>query len=111
MREEMSKVFVVLGATGVQVSSNTILLKIDWILINMQGGSIVEALLADTSRKWKIRAVTRDPTKSAAKDYENKGVEIVKGDLGDFESLRQAFVVGRSSVDIIPGETLVFPAS
>lgn len=74
MSEKISKVFVVLGATGVQ------------------GGSLVKALLNDTSRKWKIRAVTRDPTKPEAKDLESKGIEVVKADLGDIESLRKVFV-------------------
>lgn len=60
----MAKLIVVTGATGAQ------------------GGSVVDALLKDPS-KWKVRAVTRNTTSDAAKKLAEKGVEVVKCDLGN----------------------------
>lgn len=44
-----------------------------------QGGSVVKTLLKDPKmmEEWKIRAITRDVTKPAAKALEGKGVEVV----------------------------------
>jgi uncharacterized protein YbjT (DUF2867 family) len=44
-----------------------------------QGGSVVQTLLKDENmmQEWKIRAVTRDVTKPAAKALAEKGVEMV----------------------------------
>lgn len=69
----MSKTVVVLGATGAQ------------------GGSVVDAFLHDQETKWRVRGITRDPTKDAAKALQEKGVEVVKGDIDDIESLHSAF--------------------
>lgn len=57
----MSKILTVFGATG------------------NQGGSVVRAILNDPalSKEFKIRGVTRDVSKSAAKDLASKGVEVV----------------------------------
>lgn len=57
----MSKLITVFGATG------------------NQGGSVIEALLADETlrKEFKIRAITRDTSKPAAKALEGKGVEVV----------------------------------
>jgi uncharacterized protein YbjT (DUF2867 family) len=70
----MSKLLVVFGATG------------------NQGGSVVSYVLNDPhlSQQFKIRGVTRDPSKPAAQALKEKGVEVVKGDLEDKESLKQA---------------------
>lgn len=70
----MSKLLVVFGATG------------------QQGGSVVEHVLNDPelSKIYHMRAVTRDPTKPAAKALQSKGVEVVKGDAGDPSSLPAA---------------------
>lgn len=54
-----------------------------------QGGSVVEYLLKDGN--FNVVALTRDPTKESAKKLENKGVKLVKGDLGDKDSLTEAF--------------------
>jgi uncharacterized protein YbjT (DUF2867 family) len=56
------KTVVVFGATGIQ------------------GGSVAKALLNDpiSARHFKIRAVTRDPTKPAAKALVVRGAEVVK---------------------------------
>jgi hypothetical protein len=40
---------------------------------------------------WKVRAVTRDPSKASAKTLADKGAEIVRGDADDATSLIQAF--------------------
>lgn len=57
----MSKILTVFGATG------------------NQGGSVVRAILNDPalSKEFKIRGITRDVTKPAAKELASKGVEVV----------------------------------
>lgn len=57
----MSKLITVFGATG------------------NQGGSVIEAILADSelSKEFKIRGITRDTTKKSAQDLAKKGVEVV----------------------------------
>lgn len=57
----MSKLITVFGATG------------------NQGGSVVEAILADPqlSKEFKIRGITRDTTKKSAQDLAKRGVEVV----------------------------------
>ena len=56
-----SKLLVVFGATG------------------NQGGSVIESVLADprAAKEYKIRGITRDPSKANAKALEAKGVEMV----------------------------------
>ncbi|RKN10452.1 NmrA/HSCARG family protein [Streptomyces radicis] len=66
----IDKTVVVLGATG------------------QQGGSVAAALRADG---WAVRAVVRDPSGPRARALSAAGVETVRGDLGDPESLRAAF--------------------
>ncbi|EKG15422.1 NmrA-like protein [Macrophomina phaseolina MS6] len=67
----MARTLTVIGATGVQ------------------GGSVVNVLLA--SKQWHIRAVTRNPESEAAKALVQKGVEVVKADVNDEDSLVDAF--------------------
>lgn len=57
----MSKLITVFGATGVQ------------------GGSVIRAILNDPalSKEFKIRGITRDTSKPAAKELEAQGVELV----------------------------------
>jgi uncharacterized protein YbjT (DUF2867 family) len=57
----MSKILTVFGATG------------------NQGGSVVRAILNDPalSKEFKIRGITRDVSKPAAKALASKGVEVV----------------------------------
>ncbi|WP_329382661.1 NmrA/HSCARG family protein [Streptomyces sp. NBC_01716] len=66
----VNKTVVVLGATG------------------QQGGAVAAALRADG---WGVRAVVRDPSGQRARALAAVGVETVRGDLGDPESLRAAF--------------------
>ena len=60
-----SKLLVVFGATG------------------NQGGSVVESVLNDprAAEEFKIRGITRDPSKANAKALAAKGVEMVSVSL------------------------------
>jgi NmrA-like family len=40
---------------------------------------------------WKIRGISRDPSKASSKAWSSKGVEMVAGDLDDGASLSNAF--------------------
>ena len=70
----MSKLLTVFGATG------------------QQGGSVVEYVVNDPelSKQYKVRGITRDLTKPAAEALRQKGVEVVKADVDDKESLKKA---------------------
>ncbi len=68
------KILTVFGATGVQ------------------GGSVVKTVLAHAglSKEYKIRAITRDPTKPSAQALASQGVEPVEADLDHAESIQRA---------------------
>jgi len=70
----MSKLLVVFGATG------------------QQGGSVVDYVIndPDLAKQYKVRGVTRDPSKPASQALRQKGVEVVQGDLDHAESLALA---------------------
>ncbi|TKA68317.1 hypothetical protein B0A55_08611 [Friedmanniomyces simplex] len=65
------KLIVILGATG------------------LQGGSV--ARLYATLPGWRIRGITRNPTKASCSPLREAGVELVAADLDDVESLEKAF--------------------
>ncbi|WP_327113610.1 NmrA/HSCARG family protein [Streptomyces sp. NBC_01341] len=67
------KVIAVVGATG------------------QQGGGLVEAILADTSGEFTVRALTRDAGSPKAKALASRGAEVVEADLDDEASLVAAF--------------------
>src|SRR5580700_10143828 len=69
----MSKILV-FGATG------------------QQGGSVVDYVMndAELSEQYSIRAVTRDPSSLSAQNLQKKGIDVVKADANDNESLKQA---------------------
>ncbi|KAL2826720.1 putative NAD dependent epimerase/dehydratase [Aspergillus cavernicola] len=67
----MSKIIVVTGITGAQ------------------GGSVGSTYLELPG--WKVRGVTRNSSSNKAKEWAEKGVEIVTGDLNDPKSLETAF--------------------
>jgi uncharacterized protein YbjT (DUF2867 family) len=72
----MSKLLTVVGATGTQ------------------GQSVIESALKDKS--YSIRAITRNPSSEKAKLLASKGIEVVKADLNDEQSLVEAFKVSPS---------------
>src|SRR5436190_7411801 len=69
----MAKIIAVIGSTG-------------W-----QGGGLANAILSDKSGGFSCRAITRDPSKDKAKALAARGAEIVRADLDDVESLKEAF--------------------
>jgi len=71
----MSNLLVIIGATG------------------KQGGSVIKTILADpnATKQFKLRGVTRDISKPAAKALVDQGVEMVAADLDDKASLVKAF--------------------
>ena len=68
------KILVVFGATG------------------NQGGSVINAVLGDakTGNDFKIRGITRDPTKPNAKALEARGVECVAADINSKDQISAA---------------------
>ncbi|KAF4989084.1 hypothetical protein FGRMN_9370 [Fusarium graminum] len=70
----MSKILTVFGATG------------------NQGGSVIRAILNDPalSKEFKIRGITRDVSKPAAKELSSKGVEVVAADMNTAEQVAPA---------------------
>jgi uncharacterized protein YbjT (DUF2867 family) len=71
----MSKLLVIIGATG------------------KQGGSVINAVLSDPTAKsqFAIRGVSRSVDGKGAQALKDQGVEVVAGDLNDKESLVKAF--------------------
>lgn len=68
----MPRLVTVLGATGIQ------------------GGSVVQALLADGT--FSIRAITRNALSEAAQRLSVQGVQVVEADANSISSLQSAFV-------------------
>jgi uncharacterized protein YbjT (DUF2867 family) len=85
----MSKTLAIFGATG------------------QQGGSVLNYVLndPDLSTQYKLRAITRDPSRPAAKALETKGVEIVQADADDISSLKRA-LQGTHTVFAVTSSTL-----
>ena len=55
--------------------------------LTSQGGSVADIYAKEAG--WKIRGISRDPSK--AQSFNAKGIELVKADLNDKESLIKAF--------------------
>jgi len=68
---DIEKTIAVCGATG------------------KQGGNVVNALLA--TKKYNVRALTRNPSSEKAKALQEKGVEVVGADFDDVDTLATAF--------------------
>jgi len=68
-----AKVIAVVGATGAQ------------------GGGLARAILADPGGGFALRALTRDPSKDAAKALADAGAEVVQADIDDEASVTAAF--------------------
>ncbi|KAK6341484.1 hypothetical protein TWF696_008557 [Orbilia brochopaga] len=64
-----------------------------------QGGSVIEHILAHPvlSKEYTLRGVTRSTTSDKAKALTQKGVEMVSGDLNDYDSVSKA-VAGSHTV-------------
>ena len=56
-----------------------------------QGGGMVRAICADPNGAFQARAVTRNPNSDKARALAALGAEVVAADVGDAESIRQAF--------------------
>ncbi|EED16241.1 hscarg dehydrogenase, putative [Talaromyces stipitatus ATCC 10500] len=71
----MAKFLTILGATG------------------NQGGSIAKYVVSDPvlSKEYSVRAVTRDTQKPAAQALAALGMEVVKGDIDDIDSIKATF--------------------
>ncbi len=67
------KIIAVVGATGAQ------------------GGGLVRAILNDPQHRFHARAITRKPHSTSAKIVKQLGAEVVKADIDDFASIREAF--------------------
>ncbi len=67
------KIIAVVGATGAQ------------------GSGLVRAILSDPDHEFAVRAITRDPNSDKAVALAKSGVEVVKADLDDKDSLKSAF--------------------
>jgi uncharacterized protein YbjT (DUF2867 family) len=67
------KIIAVVGATGAQ------------------GGGMVRAILNDPKSNFTARALTRDVSSDKAKALAKLGAQVVKADIDDLESLKNAF--------------------
>lgn len=69
-----SKILTVFGATGTQ------------------GGSVIAAVLANSklSSEYKLRGISRDPSKPNAQKLSSQGVEMVTADMNDTGALQSA---------------------
>ena len=67
------KIIAIIGATGAQ------------------GGSVINAILNDSSNNFAVRAITRDSTKPNAQKLQERGCEVVEADLSNKDSLQKAF--------------------
>ena len=67
------KIIAVIGATGAQ------------------GGGLVNAILKDKKGPFAVRAITRDPNSTKAKELAKAGAEVVAADIDDEKSLAKAF--------------------
>jgi uncharacterized protein YbjT (DUF2867 family) len=67
------KTIAVVGATGAQ------------------GGGLVRAILNDPKKRFRARALTRNPDSESAIGLSEFGVEVVKADLDSLKSIKRAF--------------------
>lgn len=67
-----AKTIVVFGATGAQ------------------GGGLVHSILDDPHSEFSVRAVTRDPGSDKAKALSEKGAEVFKADINNYDEVKKA---------------------
>lgn len=88
------KLILVIGATGAQ------------------GFAVINALLASspdgTPSPYAIRALTRDPSSTRAKDLTSKGVECVKGKMFLAKCESASLTVDEGSFDDLPSVEIAF---
>lgn len=60
-----------------------------WLMVGLQGGSVVRYLLK--SGGFEVRALTRNAQSQASQSLVSKGVEVVEANLDDVDSLSNAF--------------------
>ncbi|KAJ5902337.1 hypothetical protein N7495_002865 [Penicillium taxi] len=65
-----------------------------------QGSSVANVFLDKPG--WKVKGLTRDPSSPASQALRARGVQMIKGDVNDVDSLKAAF----QGVDIIFGNTV-----
>jgi uncharacterized protein YbjT (DUF2867 family) len=56
-----------------------------------QGGGLARSILADPGGGFAVRALTRDPAAERARELARLGAEVVRADVDDPASLREAF--------------------
>lgn len=66
------KTIVVFGATG------------------SQGSGLVHSILEDTDSEFSVRTVTRDPSSDSAKALADKGADVVKADINNYDEVEKA---------------------
>lgn len=54
-----------------------------------QGGAVLDHL--EAQGRWHLRALSRDPDGEAARRIRDRGIDVVRADLADVDSLRAAF--------------------
>ncbi|KAI5452805.1 hypothetical protein NCC49_000550 [Naganishia albida] len=62
-----------------------------------QGGSVIDHLVS-SSKPYRIRAVTRDPSKPSGKKLQEKGCEVVKAEMGNADEVK----------NVVQGSEIVF---
>jgi uncharacterized protein YbjT (DUF2867 family) len=67
------KIIAVVGSTGAQ------------------GGGLARAILADPDSDFAVRAITRNPSSEPARALAQQGAEVVRADLDQPDTVRQAF--------------------
>ena len=85
----MAETILVFGATG------------------KQGGTVVRALL-QSKDKFRIRGATRNPDSEKGKALRDQGVEVVKADLNDKQSIQRA-VQGTQGVFLVTDTNYAAP--
>ncbi|MBP7146412.1 MAG: NmrA/HSCARG family protein [Acidobacteria bacterium] len=78
------KVIAVVGATGAQ------------------GGGLVRAILRDETGQFAARALTRNPASDKAQALAKQGVEVVRADADDVQSLARAFAGAHGAFCVTP---------
>jgi hypothetical protein len=88
----MAKTIAIVGVTGNQVSTKPQVhheIRPGIADTLLKGSSVARVFLNEPG--WKVRGITRDPSKPSATKWSSQGVEVVAGNLDDPKSLEEAF--------------------